>query len=57
MAAHMAFISLGRALGDVIAPLLFNQNIIPGIAANALAAVFFNLLAALALSRIKISDG
>lgn len=57
MAAHMAFISLGRALGDVIAPLLFNQNIIPGIAANSLAAVFFNLLAALALSRIKLSDG
>lgn len=57
MAAHMAFISLGRALGDVLAPWLFNQHIIPGIAANALAAVLFNLLAVLALSRIKLGDG
>jgi predicted MFS family arabinose efflux permease len=56
MAAHMAFISFGRAVGDVLAPLLFNQHFLPGIAANALAAVLFNLLAALALTRIKISQ-
>lgn len=56
MAAHMAFISLGRALGDVLAPLLFNQEWLPGIAANALAAVFFNVLAVFALSRVKLPN-
>ena len=55
MAAHMAFISLGRALGDVLAPLLFSQPWITGITANALAAVLFNLLAVAALSRVSLS--
>ena len=56
MAAHMAFISLGRAVGNSLAPFLFNLDWLPGIGANALAAVVFNLLAALALSRVKIGD-
>jgi predicted MFS family arabinose efflux permease len=54
MAAHMAFISLGRALGDVMAPLLFSQAWLPGITANALMAVLFNLLAVAALSRVRL---
>lgn len=55
MAAHMAFISLGRGLGDILAPFLFSQHWLPGaITANALAAVLFNLLAVVALTRVKI---
>jgi predicted MFS family arabinose efflux permease len=54
LAAHLAFIALGRALGDLVAPLLFSQTIIQGITANALAAILFNLLALVALTRIKI---
>lgn len=56
MAAHMAFISLGRAIGDVFAPLLFRQSWLPGISANAMAAILFNLLALAALSRIRLRD-
>jgi predicted MFS family arabinose efflux permease len=54
LAAHMAFIALGRSIGDLLAPSLFTQALIPGIGANALVAIVFNLLALLALSRVKI---
>jgi predicted MFS family arabinose efflux permease len=56
MAAHMAFISFGRAIGDLLAPFLFNQGWLPGIAANSLATVFFNLLALLALTQVRIQS-
>ena len=55
LAAHMALIALGRSVGDLLAPTLFTQTIIPGIAANALAAILFDLLALIALTRVKIS--
>ncbi len=54
LASHMAFIALGRSIGDLLAPSLFTQSVIPGIAANALAAILFNLLALIALTRVKI---
>jgi predicted MFS family arabinose efflux permease len=54
LASHMALIALGRSVGDLLAPSLFTQTIVPGITANALAAIFFNLLALFALSRVKI---
>jgi hypothetical protein len=53
LASHMAILAMGRALGDLVAPTLFNQSIIPGIAANAAAAIVFNLLALLALTQVK----
>lgn len=53
LASHMALIAVGRSMGDLLAPILFTQAGVPGIAANALAAIVFNLLALLALSRIK----
>ncbi len=55
LASHMAMIALGRTIGDLLAPALFTQKFIPGISANALAAILFNLLALLALTRIKTS--
>jgi MFS transporter, DHA1 family, inner membrane transport protein len=54
LAAHMAFIALGRSLGDLLAPTLFTQTILAGIAANAFVAIAFNLLALLALRQVKI---
>lgn len=54
MASHMAVIALGRSIGDLLAPSLFTQTIIPGIGANALAAIAFNLLALVALSRLRL---
>ena len=57
LAAHMALLALGRSLGDLLAPTLFTQSILPGIAANALAAVVFNLLALLALTQVKVKAG
>ena len=54
LASHMALIALGRSLGDLLAPTLFTQTVIPGIAANAIAAILFNLLALIALTRVKI---
>ncbi len=54
LAAHMALIALGRSVGDLLAPTLFTQTIIPGIAAIALAAILFDLLALIALTRVKI---
>lgn len=54
LASHMALIALGRSVGDLLAPSLLTQTVIPGIAANALAAILFNLLALMALTRVKI---
>jgi predicted MFS family arabinose efflux permease len=54
LASHMALIALGRSIGDLIAPSLFTQTVVPGIGANALAAILLNLLALVALTRIKI---
>ncbi|MFZ2096407.1 MAG: MFS transporter [Anaerolineales bacterium] len=54
LASHMALIAVGRSFGDLLAPTLFTQSVIPGIAANALVAILFNLLALIALTRIKI---
>jgi len=54
MASHMAFIAVGRSVGDLIAPSLFTQTLMPGIAANALAAIVFNLLALVALRWVKL---
>lgn len=54
LASHMALIALGRSIGDLLAPSLFTQSVIPGIAANALAAIGFNLLALIALTRVRI---
>jgi predicted MFS family arabinose efflux permease len=58
MAAHMAFISLGRAIGDILAPVLFThsacQTLLPGITANVLVAIGLNVLAAVALRKVKV---
>ncbi|HEX9089903.1 MAG TPA: MFS transporter [Anaerolineales bacterium] len=54
MASHMALIAVGRSVGDLLAPALFTQTLLPGISANALAAVGFNLLALFALSQVKL---
>jgi MFS transporter, DHA1 family, inner membrane transport protein len=53
LASHMALIAVGRSIGDLLAPILFTQVGAVGIAANAIAAIVFNLLALLALTRIK----
>ncbi len=53
LASHMAVLAIGRAVGDLVAPTLFTHSIIPGIAANAAAAIVFNLLALVALSKVK----
>jgi predicted MFS family arabinose efflux permease len=54
LASHMAILAIGRAVGDLVAPTLFTQSILPGIAGNAAAAIVFNLLALLALTKVKI---
>jgi predicted MFS family arabinose efflux permease len=51
MASMSASFSIGRALGAVLAPLLFTRWSFP---ANAIVAVVFNLAAILLLSRLKI---
>jgi predicted MFS family arabinose efflux permease len=53
LASHMAIIAIGRAVGDLVAPTLYTQSIIPGISANAAAAILFNLLALVALTQVK----
>jgi predicted MFS family arabinose efflux permease len=53
LASHMALIAVGRSIGDLLAPNLFTQSLIPGIGANALVAIIFNVLALIALTRIK----
>ena len=54
LAAHMAFIAIGRSMGDLLAPVLFTQRFMAGISANAIAAILFNLFALFALTRIKV---
>ena len=54
LASHMAVLAIGRSIGDLIAPSLFTLPILPGITANAMAAILFNLLALMALTKIKI---
>jgi hypothetical protein len=54
LASHMAILAIGRVIGDLVAPPLFTQSIIPGIAANAAVAILFNLLALFALTKVKI---
>jgi predicted MFS family arabinose efflux permease len=54
LASHMSVLAIGRAIGDLIAPRLFTIPFLPGIAGNAAAAVLFNLLALIALSRVSI---
>lgn len=54
MAVHMTFIALGRSMGDLLAPILYTQGSTPGIAANAMAAIGFNLLALFLLTRVKL---
>jgi predicted MFS family arabinose efflux permease len=54
LASHMAILAIGRSIGDLLAPSLFTQSIFPGIAANAIVAILFNLLALIALTKIKI---
>lgn len=54
MAAHMGLIALGRSMGDLLGPVLYTQGKNPGIAANALAAIGFNLLALYFLTRVRL---
>jgi predicted MFS family arabinose efflux permease len=54
MAAHMALISLGRALGDLLAPRLFTNPWLPGMDINAWGAILFNLLALLFLRWVVV---
>ena len=54
MAAHMALISLGRAVGDLLAPRLFTNAWLPGMDANAFGAILFNLLALLMLRWVVV---
>jgi predicted MFS family arabinose efflux permease len=54
LASHMAVLAIGRSIGDLLAPVLFTQSIFPGISANAIAAILFNLLALLALTKVRI---
>jgi predicted MFS family arabinose efflux permease len=51
MAFNVAALALGRALGDLLAPLLYRA----GFATVTLAAVGFNLLALLALVRVQVT--
>jgi DHA1 family inner membrane transport protein len=53
LASHMAIIAVGRSIGDLLAPTLFSLPLLKGIGGNALAAIFLNLLALIALTRIK----
>lgn len=55
MSANVAAISLGRALGALCASPLYILNDSPGIAASAIAAVLFNLLAILTLRGLHIN--
>jgi predicted MFS family arabinose efflux permease len=56
LAAYMAFVALGRSVGDLLAPTLFTQGLIPGITANALAAILFNFFSLMALRHLKIPE-
>jgi len=52
LATNVAFFSLGRALGAVLAPFLFQW----GILANVAATILFNLAAALILRRVEVQE-
>jgi predicted MFS family arabinose efflux permease len=56
LAAHMALISLGRALGDLLAPRLFTNPWLPGMDVNAWGAILFNLLALLFLRWVVVKS-
>ena len=57
MAAYVAFLSLGRAVGDVLAPPLYDPanrgSHFPGLLAIVFVVILLNLAALLALSRLK----
>lgn len=53
MAMNIASNSLGRAVGAVLSPILYNAGAESGILFNAIAAIIFNLLAIIALRRLK----
>jgi predicted MFS family arabinose efflux permease len=55
MSANVAAISLGRALGALCASPLYMLSDTPGIAASAIVAVLFNLLAIIVLRGLQIS--
>jgi DHA1 family inner membrane transport protein len=55
LAANVAGLSLGRAVGALLATPLYTISASPGITASALAAVFFNVLALFALYRLRKS--
>jgi predicted MFS family arabinose efflux permease len=57
MATHIAVVSLGRAVGDFLAPRLFVNPWLPGMAANALGAIVFNLLALVLLRWVVVQTG
>ncbi len=57
MATHIAVVSLGRAVGDFLAPRLFVNPWLPGMAANALGAILFNLLALALLRWVVVQIG
>jgi predicted MFS family arabinose efflux permease len=52
MAANIAFISLGRAIGATLAYPIYTLAPLPGITANALVAVLFNLLSLASLGLV-----
>jgi hypothetical protein len=54
LASHMAFIAIGRSMGDLLAPTLFTLPLLNGIGMNAGVAILFDLLALIALTRVKI---
>lgn len=56
LASHMAFIAIGRSIGDLLAPTLFTLPLFNGIGMNAGVAILFNLLALIALTRVKTPD-
>lgn len=53
MAMNLASNSLGRAVGAVLSPILYNAGDENGILFNAIAAILFNLLAIIALRRMR----
>ena len=57
MATHIAVVSLGRAVGDFLAPRLFVNPWLSGMAANALGAILFNLLALALLRWVVVQTG
>ena len=52
MAANIAFISIGRAVGAALASPIYTNFPLPGITGNALVAILFNLLSLASLSLV-----